>query len=483
MFVLIFAATGVGLYFFFTTMFKEVADLSGDKYSYGLLTTLYFLFYAVIMSVYIKLRRVPEKKAIYRISGDIAKIISALSIVYAGVIAVESVLAVNAIVVLPWVIRCVAVYLTIALAIDLIIAIMKGDLLDDLDYPLIPTGGGGADGVLESDSVRERFSLKSLWSIKYALRLLPGIALAIGAALLVSTMFYVVQPGEQAALYRFGKLDESRIADPGFHLKLPWPIDKVDYYNVDRVATVRIGYDNPTGTDYLWTMSHGGEEYPLLTGNGNEVVVVNIKLAYRINDLYSYVSTSSAPESVLSAVAYESIMRRTINTTLDAFLSVDRASLSYDLKEELERFTKDSKLGVEVVDVIIENIHPPVDVADVYQAVITASVDKAALITSASTEALQLVNYAKYYKEQLINDAQKKQADAVGAATGELAYYFAMMEAYKVNPECFTLTQYINVQSKRIAGAKVYYFSPKTEQYINDFILGGTAGSLVASGK
>ncbi len=473
-------ALAAWLYFFCTKMLAAAVPPETDTYSYGLLTTLYFLFFAVALSIYTKMRTTPEKKVTYRISGDLAKLFSVTAIVYAGIIAVQSVLAINALAVIPWVLRAVAVYITVALAVDLIIALLKGDLLGEVDYPILPSKEKGQD-VLESDDVKARFSLKSLWSIQYAVRLLPGIALAVGGVLLVSTMFYVVQPGEQAALYRFGTIDRDAIMDPGLHVKLPWPIDKVDVYDVDSVTTVRIGYDNPTGTDYLWTMSHGGEEYPLLTGNGNEVVAVNIKLAYKIGDLYSFVNTATDPEAVISAAAYESIMRRTINTTLDAFLSVDRASLSLDLKSELAEFSREAQLGIEVVDVIIENIHPPVDVADVYQAVITASVDKQTLITQATATALEDLNYAMYYKEQLINDALKKQAEAVGAATGEMAYYYAAMEAYKVNPECFKLTQFINVQAKRIAGTKVYYFSPKTEEYVGSFIIGGTSNNVVVT--
>ena len=481
-FALIVISISIGLYFFCTKMFAaSTPSAEADTYPMGLLTSLYFLFYAVILSIYTKMRTAPEKKGTYRISSDILKIVFCISIIYAGVIAVQSVLAINALAVIPWVIRAFVVYFAIVMAVDLIIAFLKGDTLNDLDYPFLPASEKGKDGVLDSDSVRARFSLKSIWSIRYALSLLPGIFLAIGAVLVLSTSLFVVQPGEQAALYRFGTITKDSIMDPGLHFKLPWPIDKVDFYDVDNITTVRIGYENPTGVDYLWTMSHGGEEYPLLTGNGNELVAVNIKLAYKINDLYSYVNTATDPESVLSAAAYESIMRRTVNTTLDAFLSVDRASLSGDLKSELCEFSESFGLGVEVVDVIIENIHPPVEVADVYQAVITASVDKETLITSARGEYIELINYAEYFKEEIINDALRKQSESIGAATGEMAYYYAAMEAYKVNPECFKLTKYIDVQEKRIAGTRVYYFSPKTEDSIGSFLIGGTTKDAVVT--
>ncbi len=480
-FVLFVIATSVGLYFFCTKMFAAAPLLDTDTYKLGLVTTLYFIFYAVLLSIYTKMRATPEKKVTHRISGDVMKIVSFVSVLYAGIIAVESVLAVNAVALIPWILRAVTVYFTVAIVVDLIIAFLKGDLLNDIDYPLLPASEKDGEGVLDSDSVKARFSLKSIWSIKYALHLLPGIVLGVAAVLFLSTSLFVVQPGERAALYRFGTIDRDGIIEPGLHVKLPWPIDKVDVYDVDSISTIRIGYENPTGVDYLWTMSHGGEEYPLLTGNGNELVAVNIKLAYKINDLYSYVHTATDPESVLSAAAYESIMRRTVNTTLDAFLSVDRASLSADLKNELGEFSKARELGIEVVDVIIENIHPPVEVADVYQAVITASVDKETLITQAKGTATEDVNYAEYYKEQIINDALTRQAESVGAATGEMAYYYAALEAYKVNPECFKLTKFIDVQAKRIAGTKVYFFSPKTEQYIGSFVIGGTSKDVVVT--
>jgi hypothetical protein len=87
--------------------------------------------------------------------------------------------------------------------------------------------------------------------------------------------------------------------------------------------------------NFLWDQAHFGNEHLLLLGNGNELIAVNARIIYYISDLYSYLTTSPNPEAILSAAAYKALMNRTVYTSLDTFLSVDRDLLSSSLLNEL----------------------------------------------------------------------------------------------------------------------------------------------------
>jgi membrane protease subunit HflK len=222
----------------------------------------------------------------------------------------------------------------------------------------------------------------------------------------------------------------------------------------------------------LWAQFHTGGEYLLLLGNGNEKVSVNMTVFYRISDLYTYIKTNTTPEAILSAAAYEALLDRTVNTTLDAFLSIDRSSLSFSILDELLQFSKKEGLGLSVTQVIIESIHPPFDVTDVYQRVVSASIERNTAITVAETEAETRLIDADRQNRTIVNYAKTSQHNRVSSAMQEMAVYYAAMEAHRLNPQSFQLTKYLDIFAKVVGDSKVYVFSPGMEDNIPRSFLG-----------
>jgi len=222
----------------------------------------------------------------------------------------------------------------------------------------------------------------------------------------------------------------------------------------------------------LWTQKHDIGEYMLLLGNGNEMVAVNLKIIYVISDLYSYITTCASAEAMLSAAAYNALMTRTINTTLDSFLNEDRNSLSASVLEELSDICDSKKLGFTVIQVVIENLHPPVDIADVYQKVISASVDKTTAITKARTYAEAKVIDAAKQSKRAIDGARAVRHDRTSSAQKEAAVFYAAAEAHRISPGSYELTKNLDVYEKIIKGRKLYVFSRGAESGISKFIMG-----------
>lgn len=449
-----------------------------EYYSCGISNSILLLIFPCISFIYLNLRKDGGTRPGDKTSHGILTLLSYVSVIYAMVIAVNATLKINIFIALQWVYYIISVYLIFALLVNILTSFFKNDVLGDFNYALIPKfpKTGKAEnknsGILDSPEVKERFSLKSLWTLKYALRIFPGLIIFLAFILFWSTTVYVVQPYQQAAVYHFGKLGENSIAGEGLHFKFPWPIDKIDIYDVKRVRSMQIGYEARSSTNNLWNQAHDGGEYVLLLGNGNESVSVNIKLIYKIGDLYSYVKTFTNPELMLSAAAYEIMMNRTVNTTLDSILSVDRSSLSVLITEELSEFCESENLGLTVIQVVIESVHPPVEVSDVYQKVVTASVDKKTITAKAESQAAQELIYAELQSKTTVDYARAEQCRKISDAQKEMAVYYAAMEAYKINPDCFTLTKYLDAYEKVIGGNKIYVFSPGTQADIPRFVIG-----------
>ncbi|MCL2233993.1 MAG: SPFH domain-containing protein [Treponema sp.] len=452
-----------------------IVPLAHTAFHVTIVDAILLLVFPCVAVTYLKMRKDEGARPGDKTSRDLLTLLSYVSLVYAAVIAVALVLNANILPALQWVFYAAMLYFIAALALNIVLSILKNKIIGDFNYPLIPKpskADSASEAFFDSEEVRLNFSLKSLYTIKYTLKVLPGLLLALGGVLLLSTSIFVVHPHQRAAVYRFGRLTQSSIVGEGIHFKLPWPIDRVDIVDVYRVNSIQIGYVSAGDINFLWAHFHDGGEYLLLLGNGNEKVSVNMRIMYNISDLYAYITTSTRPRDILSAAAYEALMNRTVNTTLDAFLNIDRSSLSVSIMEELSALSAAQGLGLSVEQIIIEGIHPPADVANVYQMVISASIDRNTIITNAETEAERRLIDADRESRSIVNYAQARQYYRVSAALQEMAVFHAAAEAHGINSESFEMARYLEVFERVMESSSVHVFSPGMEGSIHRSVLG-----------
>lgn len=453
-------------------------------YSFGNIGVL--LVVAICLLVYRSfVSQKQELKAVKTISS-ICLILGGISFVYIGFCVLNIVLEMDFSNIIFWFYRIATIYIACVLFFDLFISVIKRETLKDFNYTIyLPDikklknkDNEEKKSLLDTLEKHTGISLKSLWSIKYVTEILPSAVLVLLAVLLVASCVYKVEPYEKAAVYRFGSLEETSVKGAGLHFKLPWPVEKAEIYEVDRVQNMTIGYESNDTMDNMWTESHSVEEYKLLTGNGNELVSVNIKLIYKIDDLYTYLTESSNPEAILSSKAYEFMMNKTNSTDLDTILSVDRTGLSKELLSALNEFTKEYKVGLSVEEVIIESIHPPVELSSVYQSVVSADVKKTTTITNAEAEAEKLILNAEKEAKTVVVTAKENQSTKVSDATKEMTVYKAAFEEYRKRPAAFKLSKYVDTYEKVIAGNKVYVFSPNIDSELSQYIINSTGKPL-----
>ncbi|MBR5280707.1 MAG: protease modulator HflK [Clostridia bacterium] len=297
-------------------------------------------------------------------------------------------------------------------------------------------------------------TLRSLWSLKFIRQMLP---VAFFAGLLIfwlSTGVVYVNSNQEAAVYRFGKLQED-ILTPGLHFTLPYPIEKTEIYDTDTIRKVTIGYKSDEDVDNIWTAGHGDNEYKLLLGSGNELVSINLRVEYRIADLKTYLQNSAAPEKVLEAKAYELATKRTMDQDLSTLLSVDREAFASSFKNELSNLVEEANTGLEVMNIVMESIHPPVEVAAVYQRLIGAQAEAEQIILEAQGSAIDSVFRAESYAQITIDSAMIAYHQKIAEANAALAEFMAAVEAYSEYPNAYIYQKYINAMCSTYAGTKL----------------------------
>lgn len=298
-------------------------------------------------------------------------------------------------------------------------------------------------------------TMRSLWSLNFIKQQAP-IAIALSIVFLwLSTGIVQISSNEQGALYRMGKLQPQPLR-PGLHVTLPWPFDSVDLYDTESLKEITIGYipDQVTANN-LWTDDHGGEENKLLLGNGNELVSINLRLEYKISDLNAYLRSSSSPESLLESAAYEVVTANTISTNLEKLLDVDRMAFSKHFQEDLAERIGHYNTGLEVVNVVVESIHPPVEVTDIYQRIISAGIMAEKYIIESEAWADVLVARAEDSYNTAVNEAIIKSNESIAQAKANVAQFEASIDAENTYGMNYRYYKYLDAISAAYANAQL----------------------------
>ncbi len=333
------------------------------------------------------------------------------------------------------------VFVTVMLLLSIIIRIIRKELATEPLLPMSPRATGSAN-IISYLEENTGITMRSLWSIRLVRRLLPGVIMLVVILTWLCTGIVQIESHQEAAVYRLGRLQDTTLK-PGLHMTLPWPFDRVEVCDTQSIRRVVVGYVPNGSEDNTWTDGHGVEEYRLLSGGGNEMVSINLQVEYRISDLASYLRNAAAAESLLSASAYEIVTARTIATDMDALLASDRVVFSETFREELIQRITCYNTGIEVTSVVLESIHPPVEVADVYQQVITAGIRAKQLILETERSAVAGVAAAKQQAFAEKSIANTSYHQSVASAKGEVQAFMAGVEANKAYPEAYTFYKYI----------------------------------------
>lgn len=306
-------------------------------------------------------------------------------------------------------------------------------------------------------------TLRSLWSIKYIRDITPAILFMIGVLLWLSTCIIQVETNQQAAVYRIGSLQD-KILNPGLHLTLPYPFDKVEIYDTKMVNKTTIGYKATENADNIWTEGHEGEEYKLLLGGGDEVVSINLRLEYKISNLKQYLTTATSPESMMQALAYELVTDQTIATDLSSLMSADRDAFSENFQKELSKMMEEKNLGLEVVAVILESIHPPVEIAGVYQELISAGINAERYLVNAQDVAAVTIAQAETTQNTTIGAAQVNYEEKVATAKASIAEFMASVEAYNASSDAYKYQKYLAAVRKAYGNANLVILGKGVDQ-------------------
>ncbi len=363
------------------------------------------------------------------------------------------------------------------------------------------------------------FEVSQTWFYKLIAKAILPLIFFAALVLYLSSSIVVINSDEQAIIERFGnpitQKGNVRLREPGLTLKYPWPIDIAKKYPTRKIAQLNVGFIPKAAKDkvgygpLLWGKEHYEKEYDLLVASRQtagtltegavpvSLVTAAVPVQYRVKNLYKFLYNHSQPEKILEDICYRQLTKFAAGSTIEvdteedlqhSLLGAGSNEAKKILSEKIQQEVDEYDLGIDIVFVGIQGIHPNPQVAQDYQKVIGAVQKKQAAILNAQAnrnlilsklagsvqEANQLYQLTAEYHEAKNNPDSKKKLqlaekldNAFKRAKGDIfktlrsaqSYAFqkttlsqakgvrfkGQLKAFRANPDYYKKLQRINV--------------------------------------
>lgn len=252
--------------------------------------------------------------------------------------------------------------------------------------------------------------------------------LALGVIFWLSSGFYRVKEGEQAAVLRFGKLN--RITGPGLRYRLPTPIEEQFLVKVSEINVVQ------SGVEVVSKKLLQGEDAPnlMLTGDENIVKII-FRVQWYIKDISHFLFNDPDPRETVKFAAESAVREVIAQTKLADALTTGKDKIIQDSKQLLQRMLDDYKLGIQILNVNLIEVNPPDKVRDAFLDVQRARADRERKINEAHAYRNSILPVARGEAQRINQSAEADKQALIVTATGESARFTSVLQAYQNAPE------------------------------------------------
>ncbi|MFC1809205.1 FtsH protease activity modulator HflK [Candidatus Omnitrophota bacterium] len=286
-------------------------------------------------------------------------------------------------------------------------------------------------------------------------RTVTGLVTIIVILLLVfssfGTMLYMLNPEEVGVIQRFGKY--VRTTYPGLHVKIPFGVETLIKVKKERVETEEFGFKTKkagvrtiyyTGSESQFrTLGHdsygsklGFKKDPflgeslMLTGDLN-CAEVEWAVQYKVKDPVMYCFNVRDVVAAIRDVS-EATMRQVVgDASIDEILTTGKLSIQEKAKQLLQEILDEYGTGIEIVDLVLQDVNPPAEVKDSFNEVNEAMQDREKITNQARAKYNQIIPRKEGEAEKMILNAEGYAINRVNNATGDADRFLATWNEYK----------------------------------------------------
>jgi modulator of FtsH protease HflK len=279
------------------------------------------------------------------------------------------------------------------------------------------------------------------FSLEGRSRLVGRVLLILLVLLGLYSTYYQVNADEVGVVQRFGRY--VRTTDPGPHVKVPL-LEKVTRVPVQRQLKTEFGFrTTASGVQSQFEQNDVTRaESLMLTGDLN-VAVVEWIVQYKVKDPYKYLfkvrnldSAARRGDPTTFRDMNEAVMREIVGDhSVNEVLTVGREKIQIDAKDLLQRLCDRYETGLEVLQIVLQDVNPPDPVKPAFNEVNQAIQEKERLINEAWADYNQTVPNARGEAERVVRAAEGYALERVNNARGDVARFVNIYDEYRKAPD------------------------------------------------
>jgi len=269
---------------------------------------------------------------------------------------------------------------------------------------------------------------------------------------------YIVGPDEQGVVRRFGKV--VRTVEPGPHYRLPNPIEKVDKPKIQQVRRIEIGFETISSGSPAKYNFHT-EESLMLTGD-EQIIDAQIIVQYKIRDAADYLFNVRNLEGSQGTIkdAAEVALRQVVGKRpIDDVLIEEKLQVEIDILALLQEIVDGYESGIRIIEVKLQTVRPPKEVASAFDDVVSAKEDKAKLIQEAEGYKEDIIPKARGQARSIVLAAEAYKEEKIKRAQGDVEKFLAVLTEYEKAKD---------VTRKRLYLETMEQVLPKIKKFIID---------------
>ncbi len=325
------------------------------------------------------------------------------------------------------------------------------------------------------------FKVSETWGYQFLQeRFFVLLACLIGLPML-STCVVIIKPSEQALLERWGQRVAGReVLEPGLHFKLPWPADKIYRYQPGRVQNFNIGFvPDPAKekeTTSVWTASHAKEEYDMLVSTRPKagaavdapvsLLSVSIPVQFQITNVVDWAYQNAEAAVVLESVATREVVRYLLGVDLDEITTTGRSNAVTLLRERIQQSADRQQLGVQIVYIGLQDIHPPVKIAADFETAVGEQQRKQVRILEAQAGAYRTNTLAGAEAFRRVAVAEAEFTRRTARLMAQSAQFTNQIQAFNAAPQVYPQRAYLASLERALVGVRKFVVSATNTQEV-----------------
>jgi len=355
------------------------------------------------------------------------------------------------------------------------------------------------------------FKVSETWFYKLVERAVAPLLLAMIFFLYMLSCLSIVPPGNLGVLERWGRpLNIENPCESGLHFKLPWPVDTIRKFPVDQVQIIEVGFEgNETTVDdegrrirpwkpIMWTTEHWKAEYPFIVAVGDRVergmlgeaeaglapaaeqtalpagleeadetefryydlLVVALVVHYRIADVAQYGYGRDYcyqnPHELMQSLCNNQTVLYAASSDIDQLLGPGRQIttelLGGAIQSEVDRY----QLGVEILFVGMEAVHPPRTVAPSFEKVFGAHQERQAIVLMAQGEAMSKVAASRGESIKVREQAKAYAYERPEVEKARSERFLEQMKSYEQGGSVYLMREYFSILDTLVPPMRKY---------------------------